>query len=75
MILSYCSKFSFHGRNLKNEDVRAKKPWMNSTLKTTLAQKIVLTAIFAQNQLIFVFRGTQPNMNMEITRQMDIKIS
>ena len=46
---------------------------MNSTLKTTLAQKIVLTAIFAQNQLIFVFGGIQPNMNMEITRQMDIK--
>ena len=23
---SYCSKFSFHGRNMKNEDVRAKKP-------------------------------------------------
>ena len=32
-----------------------------------------MTAIFAQNQLIFVFRGIQPNMNMEITRQMDIK--
>ena len=32
-----------------------------------------MTAIFAQNQLIFVFGGIQPNMNMEITRQMDIK--
>ena len=32
-----------------------------------------MTAILAQNQLIFVFGGIQPNMNMEITRQMDIK--
>ena len=120
---SYCSKFSFHGRNMKNEDVRAKKPqflpffrkmaknlrfyaialsffifcpW-NENLEQKLGSfaatfinvifssdeffsRLLLyivqisfanmTAIFAQNQLVFVFWGIQPHMNWEITRHL-----
>ena len=43
---SYCSKFSFHGRNLKNEDVRAKKPKFLPFFELDHLQQLLLMSFY-----------------------------